>query len=59
MKSVLTDEQQYSLKRAIGLIEDSLNYEKNTSPKVLATWLSVAGDYCEDAVKTLKESIKD
>jgi hypothetical protein len=59
MKSKLTDTHRYQLKLAIGLIQDSLDYETVTNPKILSVWLSVASDYCTDAVKTLKESIKD
>lgn len=51
-------EHRYLLKKAIELIEDSLDPQTTSDPKVISTWLSVAGDYCKDAAESLKESIK-
>jgi len=48
----MTKEQEYKLRKAFGLILDSLN--QSDEPKI-STWLSVAGDYCKEVAEELKK----
>ena len=51
-------EHTYKLSQAFVLIDDAYNAH-DINPKVLATWLRVAGDYCHQvAEELLDETIK-
>ncbi|MCK4328764.1 hypothetical protein KAX02_02870 [candidate division WOR-3 bacterium] len=51
---MITDEQTYKLEKAIQLIEDTLRLQNETNSRVMAVWLSVAGDYCSEVAKELR-----
>ena len=53
----MTDKQTYKLKKAIQNIEDTLRLQNETNLRIMAVWLSVAGDYCNEVAKEIKEVI--
>jgi hypothetical protein len=54
----MTKEQIYKLEQALELIQDSIGYEKISRPKIISTWLRVAGNYCREIASEIAE-VKD
>lgn len=51
----MTPRQIYKLEKAIQNIEDTLRLQNETNPRIMAIWLSVAGDYCNEVADELKK----
>ena len=56
----LLEEQRYKLNKAIDLISDSILRASRgeAKPKIISTWLSVAGDYCHEIAEDLIDETK-
>lgn len=54
----MTKKQIYKLELAIESIQDSIAYEKVSTPKIISTWLRVAATYCREIADEIAE-VKD
>lgn len=51
----MTEQQIYKLEQALELIQDSIAYEKISTPKIIATWLRIAATYCQEIAAEIAE----
>ena len=49
----MTNQQVYKLEKVISLVEDTLRPQNETNDRVLAIWLKVAGDYCNEVAEDI------
>lgn len=51
----MTKKQIYKLELAIESIQDSIAYEKVSTPKIISTWLRIAATYCQEIANEIAE----
>ena len=51
----MTKKQKYKLDLAVEEIQAALKYEKTSEPKIILTWIRVAGNYCHEIADEIAE----